>query len=82
MTLAVNLYRKHSPAELVAMQEAIRNEPANKMPPRSLYLYVPKARKKLDAIAQAITFHLQDKREAEGRPVAADGYSGRQSNRR
>lgn len=38
--------------------------------------------KKHSEIAQAITLHLIDKKKANGTFVQADGYSGRQSNRR
>ena len=38
--------------------------------------------KKQSEIAQAITLHLIDKKKANGTFVQADGYSGRQTNRR
>lgn len=47
-----------------------------------LSLYTPKASKKLGEIARQITHNMAMKRAAEGRPVVADGYSGRKSNRR
>lgn len=67
--------------ELLAMQQAIEADPANKQN-GGLYLYTPKARKKLDAIARQITHNMAMKRAAEGNPVVCDGYSGRQKNRR
>lgn len=68
--------------ELVELMRAIEADPANQMPPGQLYLYTPKARKKLAAIQEQITHNLAMKRAAEGNPVVADGYSGRKSNRR
>lgn len=60
---ALNLYKRNTQAELVAMQEAIRSDPANKLPPgSSLYIYTPKARKRLNDIAWAIRYHTEDKR--------------------
>jgi len=80
---AVRLYRKHTVAELVALQEAITSDPASRNTKQnSIYLYEPKARKKLNDIARAITYHLKDTREDEGSPVSTEGYSGRQSKRR
>jgi len=64
------------------MQAAISNDPANRNTDGGIHLFVPKARKKLSDIAEAITYHLADKRAAAGKPVVADGYSGRKSNRR
>jgi hypothetical protein len=78
---ALRLYGKHTMAELVELQKAVTSDPANQIKD-SIYLYCPKARKKLADIAQAITWHLADKRAADGRPVPTNGYSGRQSNRR
>ena len=68
--------------ELVAMLQAIEDDPLSKNRPDSIYIYTPKARKKMDEIARAITGNLEDKRIAEGRPVPCCGYSGRQTNRR
>lgn len=78
---AVALFRKYTMAELVELRERITSDPANQQT-GSLYLYTPKAMKKLNTIDWAITWHLRAKREAEGRPVSSEGYSGRQSNRR
>jgi len=66
--------------ELLEMIRAIEDDPINKG--EGIHLYSPKARKKLDAISQQITHNLAMKRAAEGRPVVADGYSGRRANRR
>jgi len=59
---AVKLYRNHTIAELTAMQERICADPKNRMPEGSLYLYRPQARRKLDAIRWAITYHLRDRK--------------------
>lgn len=81
MTRALNLYKRYSQTELLSMAVAIKANPANCATNGGLFLYIPAARKKLDDIAQAIAFHLADKREASGHPVLAAGYSGRNSNR-
>ena len=69
-------------AQLLEMSSAIEADPANQMPPGSLYLFTQPARKKLDEIAMAITDNIADARAAAGDPVPTAGYSGRQSNRR
>lgn len=79
---AVKLYTKYSQEDLVRLMEDIQSRPENHMPAGSVYLYTPNARKKLENITRAITWHLADKRAAAGRPVLADGYSGRNCNRR
>lgn len=82
MTRALNLYKKHSQAELLGMQAAIASDPANRNTAGGIFLHTAAARRRLDDIAQAITFHLDDSRTAAGRPVPTDGFSGRKSNRR
>lgn len=64
MTRAYDLYKRHTAEELVAMQQTISNDPAMRMPSGvgSIWLYLPKARKKLQDIAWAITYHLGDKK--------------------
>ena len=79
---AVTLYKKHSMEELVALSKAIREDPANKETPGSLYLLNKKARTKLANIDLAITHHLEDLRTARGQVIDKSGYSGRQSKRR
>jgi hypothetical protein len=76
---SVRLYERHTTPELVAMAQALRDDPANRA--QGLYLYTPQTRRKLDAIAQAIAWHSADKRAAAGEPVNTEGYSGRQCNR-
>jgi hypothetical protein len=56
------LYQKHTQAELEALLSTIRADPANKTAPGSFYLYLPKARKRIDAIVSAITLHMADTR--------------------
>ena len=82
MTRALNLYKRHSQADLVSMQAMVASDPANRNPDGGIFIHTAQARRKLDDIAQAITFHLDDSRTAAGRPVPTDGYSGRQSKRR
>ena len=67
--------------ELIELRKSIEAAPANQEP-RGIYRFTPAARKKLNAIDRAITHNLATARAAAGDPVVADGYSGRQSNRR
>lgn len=69
-------------AELLKKIEAIESDPANRATDGGLYLYVPKARKRLAKRRDEIAAVMAQKRAAEGRPVAVAGYSGRQTNRR
>lgn len=65
MTRALDLYKKHSLEELAAMREAVVMDPASKnTQPGSVYLFSPKARKKLDDLAWAVRYHLDDKKTA------------------
>lgn len=83
MTTATRLFQKYTQAELLEQQERICADPANRNPPgTSLFIHTPKARKKLDAIREAIAAHQAQKRAAAGNPVPTCGYSGRQTNRR
>lgn len=79
---AIRLYKKYSKEQLLLLQDQISGAPENRNTDGSMFLYTAQARKKLDAIAQAITFHLADQREAAGMPVPTCGYSGQQQNRR
>ena len=80
---AIKLYRKYTKDALLSMQAKIADDPESRnTTPGSIYIYKATARKKLDAIATAITMHLADEREAAGQPVSQAGYSGRQTNRR
>lgn len=58
--------------ELETMRVAITSDPANAMPARSLYLYTPKARKKLDELSWAVYYKLQARRK-EKEKVALEG---------
>ena len=82
MATAVSLYKRHSKAALLQMQQAISEDPASKATGGGLFLHTAPARKKLDEVASAITMHMADDRAAAGRPVPTCGYSGRQTNRR
>ena len=59
-----DLYHKYSMQELIDMAERIRADPENHNPKGSLYIYTPKARKKLENIARAISFHIEERRKA------------------
>lgn len=82
MTRALTLYQRHTQAELLQMQADIGADPANRNTGGGIRIYTAAASRKLADIASAITHHLSDKRAAVGNPVTADGYSGRQTNRR
>lgn len=65
--------------ELLKLKSKIESDPLNKA--TGLYLYTPAALKKMKEIDLQITHNLAMKRQAEGRPVPCDGYSGRKSKR-
>ena len=71
-------------AELLALREAIEEDPANQIPrgSGSIYLYTPKARKKLDEIADWIMHNLAEAKRARGEYINTAGYSGRKCKRR
>jgi len=81
MSTAATLYARHSKADLLAMQQRVSDDPANKAQ-AGLSMYTSAAHKRLTLIAAAIAMHMADARAAQGRPVPTCGYSGRQSNRR
>lgn len=63
----VGLYQNLTMVQLVELQQAIRDDPASACPKYKnggLWLFTPAARRKLDAIAWAITHHLSDKKAA------------------
>jgi len=66
--------------ELLALQANIENNPSNRND--GVYLYTPKARKKLDAIREQITYNIAVKRAAAGKPVKVCGFSGRLTKKR
>lgn len=78
---AVKLYKKYSIDELQKLAQEIRDNPENQLV-GEFYLYTKKARKKLDEISWAITYHLKDLKEAMGEKVSdGAGYTGRNSNK-
>lgn len=58
---AVKLASRYTTQELVAKGTEIRAMPENKNPTGSFQRYVPRARRKLEAIDWAITYHLQNR---------------------
>lgn len=70
--------------ELLAMIRQIEDDPKNQIPrgSGSIWLYTPKARKRLDQIALALALKTREKRKLAGEYVDESGYSGRQSKRR
>lgn len=73
---SVKLYNKYSIEELQAMEKKIKEDPKNQLTGQ-FYLYTPSARKKLDTIAWAITYHLRDIRESKGEYINESGYTGK-----
>lgn len=73
---SVKLYTKYSIAELQEMEKKIKEDPKNQLTGQ-FYLYTPSARKKLDAIAWAITYHLRDAKIARGESINDSGYTGK-----
>lgn len=51
-------------AELNELREGVQNDPKNQNPPGSFYLYTPAARRKLDALAWAVTHKLRERKAA------------------
>lgn len=82
MTTALRFYNKYSKAELVELARMIETNEDNHEPPgASIHKLKPSARKKVEAIDQAIAWHMEDERKLAGNPVPVCGYSGRQTNR-
>ena len=65
---ATRLYREHTADELTALAATLQADPVNANPEhaagRSIWLYTKETHRRLAAIAQAITWHLHDKRAA------------------
>jgi len=83
VTSALVLYRRHTKSALLDLMQKLDQDPESKMPPGAggIHLLTPKARRLSTALAQAIAWHMEDERNAAGRPIPTCGYSGRQSNR-
>lgn len=73
---AVRLYETSTMEQLTIQRKAVEDEPTNRSTPGDFYLYTPKARKLLDDINRAITWHLEDRRIARGETINHAGYSG------
>ena len=80
MATAIRFYEKYSKNELIGISRLVEINEENHAPPGGVFLLIPSARKKLDAISQAITWHMEDDRRIAGNPVVVSGYSGRLSN--
>lgn len=76
---SVRLYQRFTMDQLIQKQSSIADNPENVNMDGGIALHTPKTRRELAAIAQAIAFHLEDRRAAQGRPVPVSGYSGRNS---
>lgn len=76
---AVKLHNKYTIEELTAMGEKIKQDPNNQQ--SGFYVYTKSARRKLDSISWAITYHLQDSRRARGEAISTgEGYTGKKQN--
>jgi len=79
---ALKFYNKYSKEELVQFGRMVDINEENHMPPGSgIHTLKPAARKKIEAIDQAIAWHMADERKIAGNPVPVCGYSGRTSNK-
>ena len=67
---AARLYQENSSEELTVLAAALTSDPENANPGSranggsSIYLYTKETHRRLAAIAQAITWHLQNRRVA------------------
>jgi len=68
--------------QLLGMLDKIERNPASRNPPGSFFIFTKAATKQLDEIGLAIVDNSIAKQKASGTFVPADGYSGRQTNRR
>lgn len=68
--------------QLLEMSAKIESDPKSWNRPGSLSIYTKEATKHLDEIALAIVDNTIARQKASGTFVPADGYSGRQTNRR
>ena len=59
MSMAYDYNKKYSMQQLLDMQQKIIDDPANKNTGGGIWIYKKYANKRLDAIAQAITWKLQ-----------------------
>lgn len=78
---ALSLYKKHTQSELIALDQAISDDPVNLAPAGGIFRFTTKSRKRMSEIAEAISFHMADTRERSGDYVTVTGYTGRPSNR-
>lgn len=63
---STSLYKKHSIAQLNEMRKALCADPANRNTEvGSIFIYTRTAHQRLDAIARAIYFHMQDGKLSE-----------------
>ena len=67
---AVSLYRKYDMPTLVEMLRLVSELPESQLRNGSIYLLTPKARKKTDAIARAISWHMEDNAALTAKPGA------------
>jgi hypothetical protein len=66
---AVALYRGLTLAQLGELRAAVEADPGHAS--GSIWLYKPSARRKLDAISWAVTYHLQDLKQRPDGPDAS-----------
>ena len=79
---AWKLAEKHSMGELQGMLQRLVDDPMSRNEsPGSVMIYNKRAQKKMDAIGDAISIHLKQRKIDNG-TYETQGYSGRNSNRR
>jgi hypothetical protein len=75
------LSEKHSLPELQEMLSAAMSDPSNRNPPGGVLIYNVRGKRRIDAIADAISLRLKQWKIDNG-TYETSGYSGRNSNRR
>lgn len=76
----MNLTKK-TMAELIELEKAIADDPNNKNPPGSFFIFTKRAMSRMDAIRREIACRVRENRIAEGKTIDDSGYSGRNSNK-
>ena len=75
---ATRYYEKYSLKELEKIMQEVTDNPANKNPEKnSIYIHSKNARKRMDDISWAITWHLRDLRIVRGEKINEEGYTGK-----
>lgn len=66
---AAQLSRHLTTEQLIELQQAVQNDPKSANPQhaagKSIWIYTKAARKKMDAISWAITYHIMERKKKE-----------------